>query len=995
MTVQAPADPTRSNRPLGSRLRNGTGCLLILALAGLSLAWLLRDNPEHLLQAAARAFALRDYPLAERLAVRALASQSEHAAAALQAGRAAEAQGHFEAALDYFELVPDQASQVAVMARVHAGEVLSTKLKRLSAATSQYQRALVLDPDNPVANDRLAYLLGLGGNHREATPLRLKLIRQHQFGPIHLLLLCMGDFLFENPEQIEEFRVSVPDDPLVLTALARDALDKQQPGRAVELLRPVALAHPELLDTQVKLGQALLELHDDAAFLKWHADLPTSIELFPGIWFLRAGWARSHGDQSGAVRCYLETLYRDPNHQAANYHLAQLLQLLGQAQQAASFLDRSQKLQKFDTAVRAAWSGGGEEHAMRQAAEVAESLGLIWEASGWNRLARQKFPQASWARSGVQRLETQLAGLPLTRTRPGMNPAEKLDRTRYPLPNWATNPAPLQTTAKHNNQTQSSPIAFANQAAKVGLNFQYFNSSDPLRPDRKMQEFTGGGVTVLDLDADGWPDVHLTQGCAWPYRSDNFQHVDRLFRNLGREAFQDVTALANLSENGFSQGATAGDFDNDGFPDLYICNIGGNRFYRNNGDGTFDDITEQSDTAGDRWSSSCLLADLNRDGLPDLYVVNYLAGSEVLERICQDASGHSRSCMPRIYSAAQDQLYVNLGDGRFQDVTDASGIIVPDGKGLGIVAADFDGSGQLNLFVANDAVPNFYFVNRTPPGGAIPLFAEQGIASGLALNQDGRAQACMGVAVGNLDNDQRLSLFVTNFHDEPNTLYHQQSAGVFTDDTRSWGLYEASIPMVGFGTQFLDADLDGFLDLVLTNGDVDDSRDLGRQYQMPPQFFRNGGRGSFTELSANTLGPYFSGKYLGRGLARLDWNRDGRDDILVSHLDAPAALLTNTTEATGHFVAIQLRAVTTSRDAIGTTVSVTTKARNFVRQLVAGDGYYASNERQLSLGLGDAEQITELSVSWPSGRKQVFRNVPIDSRILIVEDQPRAFSIQH
>jgi len=991
MTTQDPTEQAPSDRAQSPAFKIAIAFFLLLAVLTFALYWRTRDNAEQLLQAANRAFLARDFVGAQRFATRVLTIDPMNDAAALLAGRAAEGQGKLEVALEFLRQVSDNDPRLAASARIQAGELLSGRLKRLSAAVSEFRRALELDPENPIVNERLAFLLGLEGNNREATPLRLRLIQLNKFGPIHLLLLCMGDYIFENPELIEEYRVSIPDDPLVLIALARGALDKQDPARAEELLRPVVVSHPDLLEAQVRFGQALFEQHKLVAFQQWHTALPRNAEDIPGLWFLRASWARQQNDTSGAVRCYLETLDRDPNHQAANYHLAQLLLMLGEEQQASRFLARSQKLQKLDTAVRAAWSGGGAENPMRQAAQEAESLGLIWESFGWHTLARQKFPNAEWAIEGGRRLQPKLSGLPLTRTVPGANPAETLDRSNYPLPNWTTGRAELKSAQVIQKPSPFGPVSFVDKAVDAGLNFQYFNSSDPLHPDRKMQEFTGGGVAILDFDADGWPDVHLTQGSDWPPRSQEFQYLDRQFRNLGNGTFQDVTSFANLNENGFSQGVAVGDFDNDGFPDLYVGNIGANRFFRNNGDGTFDDITVETGTAGNAWTTSCLLADLNHDGWPDLYVVNYLAGPEPLERICHDETGHPRSCMPRVFDAAQDQLYVNLRDGTFRNVSQSSGIMVPDGKGLGIVAADFDGAGKLNLFVANDAVSNFYFVNQTPPGGDVPTFIEQGIPLGLALNADGRAQACMGVAAGNLENDHRLALFVTNFHNEPNTLYHEQSGRLFVDDTRRWGLYDASIPMVGFGTQFLDAELDGFLDLILTNGEVDDSRDLGQTYQMRPQYFRNPGTGPFVELFANSLGPYFDGKYLGRGLARVDWNRDGRDDIVVSHLDAPAALLTNTTQPAGHFVAFQLRATTTSRDAIGATVTVRIGDRQLVRQLIAGDGYHASNERILRFGLGKDDHIDELTVSWPSGLKQEFREISIDSQFLIIENVSRMF----
>lgn len=983
-----PQDPNENLVANRQRFRSfGIGLFLVLlfaVLAGLSFLFL-RASPDRLLRAAQRAFSTRDYRSAERTAQRILERDPRNGTAALLAGRAAEAQGRFDMALEYFERVPNDGSALAVSARCHAGDLLASKLKRLSAAIAQFRLALDQDPDNALANERLAYLLGLAGSNWDAAPLRLRLIRLKQFGPIHLLLLCMGDYIFENPEQIAEYRDAVPDDPFVALSQARGALNEQQPIRAEELLRPVVREHSELLEAQIKLGQSLLDQHADGAFLEWHVGLPAVASQVPGIWALRATWAREHAETSVAIRCYLETLRLDPNHQPANYQLAQLMLFEGQSEQAAPFLERSRKLQNFDTAVRAAWSGGGEVEMMHQAATIAEELGLLWEAYGWNLLAQQKFPEATWAREGIKRMQPQLAALPLTRIAPGLNPADRIDRSGYPLPSWKSDAANPATTPGPGKQRPDSDVSFADMADEANLKFQYFNSSDPLRPDRKMQEFTGGGVAVMDYDADGWPDLYFTQGCDWPPRPREFAHLDRLFRNTRDGQYQDVTLSSGMLENGFGQGVAVGDCDNDGFPDLYVANVGGNRFYQNCGDGTFQDITHQTGTAGDRWTTSCLIADLNHDGWPDIYAVNYLAGREVLERICQDETGHPRSCMPRIFAAAQDQLYVNQGDGRFREVTRESGITVPDGKGLGIVAADFDGSRKLSLFVANDAVPNFFFANQTPPGSDTPVFVERGIEFGLALNSDGRAQACMGVAAGNLDNDRRLSLFVTNFSNEPNTLYRPHTDNMFVDDARPRGLYAASIPMVGFGTQFLDAELDGYLDLILTNGDVDDSRDLGRMYQMPPQYFRNQGDGHFVELFAKTLGPYFSGKYLGRGLARLDWNRDGREDIAIAHLDAPAALLTNTTQSAGHFLAVELRAVTTSRDAIGTTVTVRTEGRQLVRQLTAGDGYHASNQRQLMFGLGSQEQIEELRVDWPSGLQQHFDTLSGDARILVIE----------
>jgi hypothetical protein len=559
------------------------------------------------------------------------------------------------------------------------------------------------------------------------------------------------------------------------------------------------------------------------------------------------------------------------------------------------------------------------------------------------------------------------------------------------LPRWdatAAGTGPRATAASNEHRAR-----FTDVAASAGLRFQYFTGAVAATRGKRMYEFTGGGIAVLDYDGDGWPDLYLTQGCAWPPREGAAEHLDRLYRNRGDGTFEDVTERAGLREARFSQGVTVGDFDNDGHPDLYVANIGANRLFRNHGDGTFEDVTELSGTAGNRWTTSCLLADLNGDTWPDIYAVNYLSGDDLFDRICEAPGGQLEICPPHIFAAAQDQLYINLGDGRFEEQTDSAGIAIPQGKGLGIVAADFEGSGRLSLFIANDAVPNFYFVNQTPQRGGKLAFVEQGLASGLALNASGNPQACMGIAAGDADQDGRLDLFVTNFYQESNTLYLQQAPNLFADATRAAGLEEPSFLMLGFGTQFLDGDLDGRPDLVVANGNVGEDPELRIPYRMRPQYFANlGGEAGarFAELPAAKAGPYFAGEYLGRGLARLDWNRDGREDFAVTHLDAPAALLSNETPRKHHFLALHLRGVASDRDAIGSTVRVTAGARTWVRQLTAGDGYQASNQRMLLFGLGSEAQVQQVEIRWPSGGVQTYADLPVDREWLLIEGRAQA-----
>jgi hypothetical protein len=314
---------------------------------------------------------------------------------------------------------------------------------------------------------------------------------------------------------------------------------------------------------------------------------------------------------------------------------------------------------------------------------------------------------------------------------------------------------------------------------------------------------------------------------------------------------------------------------------------------------------------------------------------------------------------------------------------------VPGGNGLGIVAADFGGAGRLSLFVANDQDGNFYFANRTPLAGGCPRFEERGIVSGLTYDGNGKAKASMGVAAADANGDGKIDLFVTVFAEEASTLYVQEDAELFVDISGPSGLAEPSFAMLGFGTQFLDGELDGLIDLVVANGHVHEFPSEGVSGAMRPQYFRNTGAGRFKEIAASSLGAYFQHRYFGRGMARIDWNRDGREDFAVSSLEAPAALVTNQTEQPGHYLAVQLRGVLSSRDAIGAAVTVQVGHRLQVQWLTAGDGYQASNQRQLIFGLGASTRANRLSILWPSGLTQEFSDLAADQELIFVELSPQ------
>ncbi|CAN5865087.1 hypothetical protein BH23PLA1_BH23PLA1_24100 [soil metagenome] len=730
-------------------------------------------------------------------------------------------------------------------------------------------------------------------------------------------------------------------------------------------LEAVAEVFEDDLEGQLALAECRILLGDSAGPDELLGPEPDRPDARARWYVLQGRMEEDRGRPEAAIEAYRAALEADPENRVAQYRLAQALIARGETESAKTHLELAEHRRERQYTLRYALNrqirGSQDAEEFERLGHLCRDVGLLAEAKAWYGEALRLDLSRSSARAARTALESTTELAPELAL---VVPRLMADRHR------ATAVDSLDRQGIDLEERSASVVRFEEVARTARLDFAYDSGRSE---DLYLADTTGGGVGLFDYDGDGWLDIYFVNGGPLPLDPNDLPTPNKLFRNNGDGTFNDVTESAGVAGLGYGMGCAVGDFDNDGHDDLFVTGLGRTILYRNNGDGTFTDITEPAGVGSERWTTAAGFADLDGDGHLDLVVIAYVDARPGEEPECLDQTGRPIHCPPGMFTIQHDHLFRNNGDGTFTDIT-AEASLEPSegaGPGLGLAIADFDGDGRLDIYVANDAAPDFLYRNL---GGL--RFEEVGRLSGLAYSGDGIATASMGVVAEDLDGDRLIDLFHTNFLNEPNTLHRNHGGGLFHDVTVVAGLDAPSRPVTGWGAVALDAANDGVLDLFYANGHVDHQPWIERPMAQPHQLLLGRGEGRFTPAT-DSSGAYFSGSYVGRGVASGDLDNDGRVDLVVVHRDAPAALLRNTSRA-GHWLSVRLQGETSASTPVGTRVTCEAGGRSTIRTLTSGTSYLSASDQRLHFGLGAAGTVDRLEVRWPSGLLQEWTDLPAD-----------------
>ena len=523
------------------------------------------------------------------------------------------------------------------------------------------------------------------------------------------------------------------------------------------------------------------------------------------------------------------------------------------------------------------------------------------------------------------------------------------------------------------------PVTFTDVTAEAGIEFVHHNG----RSGRKyLPETLGSGCAFFDYNDDGRPDIFLVNSRPWTGDASNV--TSKLYRNEGAGRFSDVTEQAGLAGPMYGLGVAAADYDNDGFQDLYVTVLDGDRLFRNRGDGMFEDVTRAAGIDNARFGTSAAWVDYDVDGHLDLFVANYVQWTAEGDLWCSMDGSTKTYCTPESYFGQPSALYRNRGDGTFEDVGEAAGVADPTAKALGIAIFDYDSDGLPDIFQANDTQPNKLYRNEGDG-----TFSEHGVSAGIAYAEDGKARGAMGVDAADYDRTGRPHLLVGNFANEMLNLFHNEGNGLFVDEAPTSEIGRDSLLSLTFGAFFFDYDLDGYADIFCANGHLDEEIEIVQpavKFAQEPQLFRNDGTGRFG-LASGDVGSDFSEALVGRGAAYADYDADGDLDVLITTNDGPAKLLRNDGGNANNYLRVRLQGTQSNRSGLGTQIALTSASGTQVQIVRGGSSYCSQSETVATFGLGQDAGVDLLEVRWPGGSVEVFRGLEINREIQLTEGQ--------
>jgi len=833
----------------------------------------------------------------------------------------------------------------------------------------------------------LAKIYNAQGRRFEASRYLERLIRLGDFTRTELLGTVDPRDYFDDENVRKPFALAYPDHPYVAFAKIRTRLMRNGYASHLEELKQISTQNPNLVEPWVWTATSLLETDRLKELQNWLANRPAGAEKHPEYWYATGGLMLRSNRFETAARCFVQAIQIDRRHVAAYQGLADALieiKLIEEAQKVRQFGNDLVTINDYAQQISYEY---GEPKLFDKIAQIYENLGDQVAAFGWQALA---------ATLGHQPMTDALKEKQLALRKGPTEPPKVLEGIpweSWSLPSeFSADSIPEKIASRQadpDDSTSPGGIAMEDVAKELGITSAFGNGAKPNRSWYTI-EGVGGGVNALDYDKDGWPDLYFSEAGGSPLDATPVYLPKTLFRSIGGKRFDEVARLANVGDVGYGQGIGVSDLDQDGFPDLLVANLGASRIYRNNGDGTFEVSEIPQEDSKSLWNSSIHAADLDGDSLPDLIHASYVYGDESISRRCESKNSLRISCNPKMFPPGRNRILFSRGDGTWQvapmDLLES----IRTGYTLGTLVTNLDQLHGNDVFFANDVSPNNLLLSETKSASQDSFgrwnLVECAATAGVAVDSIGRAQACMGISCGDQNRDGLLDIIVTNFYNEVSTLYLQTLPGVFVDGTRRSKLGTWTLDQLSFGSQFCDLDNDGWLDFIAVNGHIDDLRTENIPFQMPTQILRNE-NGEFRWLRSPYPGKYFEGKWIGRGLQMVDYNVDGKPDLVATHLDRPAALLENRSSRENHFVQWELVGTASERDAIGAVLRIEAEDEFWVTSMCDGEGYFGSNQRLIHVGLGKKNRITKVHCLWPSGKEEQIEGIDADRRYRWVEGQ--------